>query len=373
MGVNMIAPTLPAMALAFPSIPNADYLSRIALTITALAIVIAAPLAGGLIDRHGRKQVLIMALLLYSLAGFSGFFLPGLYWIVVSRFVLGLAVAGIQIAVITLIGDYFAGTDRARYMGLQHVVVSLGGVVLFSMAGLLTELSWRTPFILYIAGMLLLPAVLVWIVEPQASNALPNQKLPQDWNLKGPLLVICALGFLFVCGSYVVHIYLPFLIADQGGAARFAGFGFALFMGASAASASFYSRIKNKISFSAVFIACFGLMALGLALIAVAEGLLFIVCGLVLAGLSLGLLIPNSLLWATEHAGEGLRGRSLGALTSCFYLGQFACPLLTQPIVESAGANKAIALSATLMAVTSILLAARSFFVRFGHRHSSFS
>ena len=274
----MIAPALPAMARAFPAVPNADYLSRIALTITALAIAIAAPLAGALADRFGRKRILSLSLLVFTLAGASGLFLDDLYWIVASRFVLGMATAGIHTAVIALIGDHFTGAERARYMGLQHAVVSFSGVVLFSVAGAISEISWRTPFAFYLIGVILLPAALAWITEPRRVHP-SNDPRHRRWRPGVSLSLVCGLGFLFVTGTHVIPIYLPFLVAEDGGPARLGGFGLALFMASSAAAASFYGRIKNGLGFSAVFRAGFGLLALGLAFVGVAEGLLLLSCG----------------------------------------------------------------------------------------------
>ena len=360
---TMIAPALPAMARAFPAVPNADYLSRIALTITALAIAIAAPLAGALADRFGRKRILSLSLLVFTLAGASGLFLDDLYWIVASRFVLGMATAGIHTAVIALIGDHFTGAERARYMGLQHAVVSFSGVVLFSVAGAISEISWRTPFAFYLIGVILLPAALAWITEPRRVHP-SNDPRHRRWRPGVSLSLVCGLGFLFVTGTHVIPIYLPFLVAEDGGPARLGGFGLALFMASSAAAASFYGRIKNGLGFSAVFRAGFGLLALGLAFVGVAEGLLLLSCGLVLVGASLGTLVPNSHLWVTEHVAAQFRASALGILTSCFYLGQFACPFLTQPIVASAGVRQAIAVTAMLMAGVSILSFARPLFRR---------
>ena len=357
----MIAPALPAMAQAFPAVPNADYLSRIALTVTALAIAITAPLAGALMDRFGRKRILSLSLLLYTLAGASGLFLADLYWIVASRFVLGMATAGIHTAVIALIGDHFMGAERARYMGLQHAVVSVSGVVLFSVAGVISEMSWRTPFALYLVGVILLPAALSWIAEPRGVHP-SNGRRHHRWRPGGSLLLVCGLGFLFVTGTHVIPIYLPFLVAEEGGPARLGGFGLALFMAASAVAASLYGRIKVGLGFSVVFGAGFALLALGLAFVAAAEGLLLSVCGLALVGVGMGVLVPNAHLWVTEHVAAEFRASALGILTSCFYLGQFACPLLTQPIVASAGVHQAIAVTAALMAGVSILSFARPLF-----------
>ena len=108
-----IAPGLPAMKAAFAAEENADFLVRLVLTLPALFIVLGAPLAGFLIDRFGRKRLLLFSAILYAAAGSSGFFLNSLMLILIGRALLGFAVAGIMTSVTTLIADYFTGVARA--------------------------------------------------------------------------------------------------------------------------------------------------------------------------------------------------------------------------------------------------------------------
>jgi MFS family permease len=82
-----IAPSLPAMGEYFADVPNADYLVRLALTLPALLIALGAPVVGVMIDRLGRKPLLLVALILYGLAGSSGI-------------LLGLAIAGMGLGLI---------------------------------------------------------------------------------------------------------------------------------------------------------------------------------------------------------------------------------------------------------------------------------
>src|SRR6266851_7865765 len=102
-----LAPALPGMAAAFHDVPNAGLLVRLVLTVPALSGAVAAPFAGLLADRWGRKPVIVAGLLLYGLAGSAGFVLHSLAAILISRLVVGLAMAGLASGFPTLIADYF--------------------------------------------------------------------------------------------------------------------------------------------------------------------------------------------------------------------------------------------------------------------------
>ncbi|MHA1516457.1 MAG: MFS transporter [Candidatus Heimdallarchaeaceae archaeon] len=71
----VVTPSLPAMASFFSSIPNIETLVKLVITIPALAVVVGSPFVGMIIDRWGRRNLLIGALIIYGLSGTSGFFL----------------------------------------------------------------------------------------------------------------------------------------------------------------------------------------------------------------------------------------------------------------------------------------------------------
>ena len=132
-----IAASLPRMADVFRDTPDAEFLTKLVLTTPNLMIVVFGPIAGAIIDRFGRVRFLCANLVLYGFAGASGYVLDDLYHILVSRALLGIAMAGTMTTVNTLAGDYWTGEHRARYAGIQSAAMSLGGVVFIGAGGLL--------------------------------------------------------------------------------------------------------------------------------------------------------------------------------------------------------------------------------------------
>ena len=104
---------------------------------------------------------IIAALILYGLAGTAGFVLNSLIAILISRGLLGLAVAGIMSGFTTLILDYFRDTKLNQFMGYQAAFIGIGGMVFLLAAGFLADIGWRFPFLVHLFAFLVLPGVLI--------------------------------------------------------------------------------------------------------------------------------------------------------------------------------------------------------------------
>ena len=80
--------------------------------------------------------------------------------------------------------------------------------------------------------------------------------------------------------------------------------------------------------------------------------MVFVVLGLAVAGLGLGLVLPNLNRWTVESAAERLRGRALSGITTATFLGQFLSPLVTQPLADATSlATMYLALGGVLLAL----------------------
>ena len=170
MSVITISPALPGMVTSFQGEDNADFMVKMILTIPALFIAVSSPFAGRFIDRYGRMKLLIIAIILYGVSGVAGFFLNNLWHILISRAVLGIAVGMSMTVVVTLVGDYFEGLERQKFIGLQIAFMSIGGIIFITGGGILADVSWRYPFLIYLFSFLVLPLVFMYLREPQLTH-----------------------------------------------------------------------------------------------------------------------------------------------------------------------------------------------------------
>src|SRR3954454_10560352 len=163
LGAVLLSPLLPSMTAAYASTPGAAALVPLVLTIPALVIALLSPFAGTIVDKLGRKRVLIVALFLYALLGTAPLWVQPLGGILATRVGVGIAEAFIMTACTTLIADYFLGSRRDKYLGLQATVTALAATAFFAIGGALGSLGWRTPFWLYavsiVLALLMIPAI----------------------------------------------------------------------------------------------------------------------------------------------------------------------------------------------------------------------
>jgi len=359
-----ISTALPEMSLAFQDIPNADFLVRLMLTVPALFTAIGAPFSGLLLDRWGRKPVLVVAVILYALAGGSGYVLGSLYGILAGRALLGLAVAGTASGFTTLIADYFSGRKLSKFLGYQAAIMAFGGAVFLYVGGILADIGWRFPFLLYLYAFAILLGVIFAIDEPQVQKATVEQRTRDDTAALPyrRVALIYSLAFVGMMSFFIGPVLLPFLMTDLGGINN-SQIGLALALSAVVAGvvSLLYQRLNEHLSFQSINAVVFLTIGLGSVIIAVSSNYIGINVGLLGVGIGIGLMLPNFNLWLLTIVPSARRGQAVGGLTTAFFLGQFLSPIVIQPVVSQAGLSGAFLVAggiAVLLGLTFLLIAA---------------
>ena len=351
-----IAASMPRMAEVFSDTPNAQFLAKLILTTPALFIVVFAPLAGICIDRWGRLKFLFASMLLYGLAGASGFFLNDLNQILVGRAFLGVAVAGIMTTTTTLIGDYFVGAERLKYVGLQGVYFSLAGVLFVGAGGVLAEFDWRWPFLIYLSSWIVLVPAIKYLHEPprHERNIGDAPDAPAPWK---PLSLAYALTFFMLVVFYMTPVQLPFLLRNIGvHSSGLAALAICLGSLASGGGAMMQHRFHLRIGYVSIYAYSLLLVVVGYALISITHSYAVVLLGASLSGFGIGVLFPNAGMWVTTLAPPRIRGRLLGFMTASMYLGQFFSPILVEPVVAQVGLSGAFAVAAGASLLVAALL-----------------
>ncbi len=354
MSTAAISPSLPEMSTAFQNEYDAEFIVKLVLTTPALFIAISAPLVGVFIDRWGRKRLFVISIILYAIAGGSGYFLNSLLEILVSRALLGIAVAGIITTSTALIVDYFVGVHRNKVMGLQAAFGMFGGVIFLLVGGFLADISWRTPFLIYLLAFVMLPLVMYFIYEPQLSRS--KDKVTQKGKVSKVKItyLVYPIVFLSMVIIFLTPVQMPFYLKQLGDVSNTeVGIAIASSYLLAGITALFYKRIKSKQSFQNISIIAFLLMGSGYVIISLALNYLEIIIGLAVSGAGLGLLLPNMNLWLVSETPITLRGRVLGGLIASIFLGQFLSPVFNQPVVQQLGSSSTFGVGGFILLILS--------------------
>ena len=356
LGAVLLAPVLPSMQGHYGDTAQAKTLVPLALTVPALMIALLAPFAGRVVDRFGRKRLLLVGLVVYAAFGTAPLWLDGLPEIVLSRAGVGVAEAAIMTCCTTLIADYFSGPQRDRWLGLQTVFASLSATLFFALGGGLGAHSWRTPFWLYASSLAfaVLAAALLWQPQPSAERGAgtPHALPPLPVRaLLTPCLVSLFGGIVF----YAPIVELPFVLDHAGiDAVPVIGAVTALASSATATGAFTFGRVSSKGTATLLPIA-FALAGVGLVTVGLGGSVPVIVVGAVIASGGTGLLLPTLLVWALAGLSFEQRGRGTGLWTAALFLGEFICPLLVLALSAALGGlGAALGLVGTLALVAGV-------------------
>jgi MFS family permease len=337
LGAVLLAPVLPRIQDAFADTPGVEALTPIVLTAPALVIGLTAMIAGRIVDRVGRKRLLVSALVVYAFVGTAPLWLPSLQLIVASRVLLGLTEAAIMTCCTTLLADYFHGSQREKYFGLQVVFTTVAATIFFGVGGALGAADWRAPFWLYVVSLPLAVAAakLIWQPAPRAQAAARAEKLPAlPWRQLGAPVGVSLLGGLIF---YVLIVQLSFKLDSIGVEST-------AVIGAASAVASLGTAVGGflfgrlaKLGPAVLVPLAFALSGIGILGLGLASAVPAVIAFGVLTGFGNGLLLPSLLTWALSSLGFEQRGRGTGVWTSAFFIGQFVCPLVVLALTGAIG------------------------------------
>lgn len=329
----IISPSLPAMDRFF--VDRSEVAVQLILTTPALAIAVFGTLMGLLADRLNRRALLLAALAVYGAAGFAGFVVDGYWTLMGSRLLLGIAVATLMGVSTVLVGEYFGPQARTRFMGVQASFMALGGVVFMTLGGVLADISWRGPFLVYLSAFVILP--LAWAVLSRPASGMSGEGSTLgasgefQWRIAA---LVYLLAFLGMALFYMLPSQVPFLLAHRG---DYSGVAISLAVvsgtATSAVASYLYGPVRARLSFVGVYVAAFALVAVGYLVLGSASGFAIVAAGAAISGLGFGLMMPNAGAWLMAITPDRIRGRVLGTLVSAFFVGQFLSPIMVAPVV----------------------------------------
>ncbi|MFG6402447.1 MFS transporter [Microbacterium sp. P04] len=366
LGSVLITPVLPQLSAHFADVEGSAILVPMIVAIPALMIALFAPFAGQIVDRLGRKNLLIGAMIAYALVGTAPAWLEGLPEILFSRILVGICEAAIMTVCTTLIVDYFYEERRRnKYLGLQTVTTTLAATVFIVLGGALGVGGWHTPFWVYAISIVIAIPMIFVLWEPRGGaegdrHVAAGEKVRIPWRrIATPLAVTLFGGFAF----YVLIIEVSYLVVGTGVDAedtRVIGLVSAVASLATAVAGFIFSRLA-KVRPGSLLPLAFALQAVGMIVIWMVPAFGGVIAGAIIASFGSGLLLPSLLTWVIAATRFEERGRVTGWWTASFYLGQFVTPIIIGALVAAVGTlNVAVGIvgiaAAVMAGVTALVL-----------------
>lgn len=354
MAVVLLAPVVPQLMAEFATVPDSEYRVPMILTVPSLCVALLCPFAGMLGDYFGRRRLLLASFLLYALVGIAPVFLHDLNAILLSRVGVGVAESLIYVLSTTMIGDYYAGAARDRWLAGQTAFASMSALLFFNLGGALGEAGWRTPFWVYASALVMFALVLRFTWEPKGepsgepnvepaaqAEAEPADHAPHNTSWAGfPWAIMAMIVAITIYGSvffYTVQIQASSGLAALGltSPARI-GFLTSIASVGVPLGTLVYSRLGHA-RVGLLLLAEFTLLAIGFLLMGKSGSVPGFLVGCFINQVGAGLLLPTLLVWSMSILRFEFRGRGTGFWQSAFAFGQFLSPIVVTASGKAVG------------------------------------
>lgn len=278
------------------------------------------------------RTLALAGLGLYVAAGAGAYFVDNIAVLLVLRALLGISVGMVMPLSTGLLNYYFPPERQSRLMGLSAAMNQLGGVVATMLAGVLASVQWNYAFLVYLAGLLAMVLVAVW---------LPNERLMAEGSrVKASTLVrfhpsVTAMFFIMLL--FFVYPTNFALTAQAQGVSPLATTLIMVLLDVVAFVVGLYfarlmKRYRRQMKYAAplFFLAGFAVLSWGV-------GAPAMIVGSVLIGVANGAGVPYVNTIASIKAGREASTTVMPLISAALYLGQFVSPLVVRPLADALG------------------------------------
>lgn len=324
-----IAPALGVIRAHFATDPA--LLVQFIVSIPALFIIITNLFFLNISRHFGTRSIALAGLILYVVAGAGCFFADDIYVLLTLRALLGVSVGLIMPLSTGLLAYYYPPEQQAQLMGLSAAMNQMGGVVATLLAGLLSAISWRWAFLVYLMGLLAIVMVAAYLPDDHLGSAnkrgipfQPRQLLKFHPSVNGMLLLMM-IFFIYptnfaITAEEQAGLSLEattLLMVGLDLVAFFVGLVFGRLMEV------FREPIKY---FAPIF------FLIGYALFATAHSIVPLLVGALFTGMANGVGVPYLNTIASIKGGRNSATTVMPLLSASLYLGQFLSPIIVTPL-----------------------------------------
>ena len=337
--LSVVAPILGSVAEAFPN--ASTFQLQLIVIMPFFASIPMSVVAGKLAERFDKKNLILLGLLIYGLAGMLPFLAQTMTQILICRLITGVGVGLVLPLPNAIIAEHFEGTQRQRMLGLATGVANIANVLDSIAVGFILLLGWRYPFLCF--GVCIVIMIVAIFGLPQSApnkqtanvitNHLPSKNMP-----KIAYALVAFMAFNWLLFAFNIENMALFMVTEKIGLPWMIGIAVCLPGGASIISGAifpdFYKKTKNYIV--SISIAIF---AAGYSVLYFAHSFEIQSIANILIGFGSGMLAPYILNLTSQKVDADHRDASFGLVTSGIHIGFLSAPFV-QLLVATISGNE---------------------------------
>lgn len=162
-------------------------------------------LFGSMADKYGRRPIMILTILMYSLFSGLTYFATNLEQVMALRFLVAMGIGGEWAVAAALVAEVFPTKARAHASGIFHAT-SVIGTWLATTAAILVGTEWRYAYLIGVIPALLIVWVRITVKEPEKWQQAKTEPSKPRGSLKE----------LFTSNPWAKHAVLAMCLAAVG-------------------------------------------------------------------------------------------------------------------------------------------------------------
>lgn len=323
--------------LATDVFPEFGY-STVSIIMSASSLALAViSVATGALTKVGKKRLLLIGSVLFTVGGVAGAAITNLYFIIFTRLLEGLGAGLVLTISMMMIPSIFHDQQQVdKIMGYNGMLMALFSAIITFTSGYMAMVNWKLPFAYFAAGAVILILQWIYIPDDKAMNAEENMDAPASHVTKAGV-VHAINGFSFAMITSFFFICMSGILAQNGiGDASVAGTAATFNTIGSFFSGFVFAAIFNKLKrfSSSVFYVILAIAVLGILNVTTVP----LACVVAfIHGVGWNMFFSAYLAKVSMFSDESSLDANMSLCNGAFYLGQFVAPFAMSAIASVTG------------------------------------
>lgn len=298
MGGMGLMPSLAAIQAEFPDTPT-TIIQTIA-SFPGFIMIFGAVLSTWMSAKFSKKVLCMFGVACSASIGILGYlFNDSVAILYLWGGVLGLGFGFLMPTTNGIIADHYDEAGRSKLLGIQDLFTNGGGIYLTYVGGALAAIHWNLNYLAYLIGVI--PFVLGCLFLPSDDPKLrPKTDAKEHYKINPKTWMYGIFLFLFINAYNVFGGNVSFVVVERGlGSPAVIGTAMSMFLVGGMIGGVLFIPVDKKLH-DYTLCAAFLFLTAGYLIMYYSVSLLMVYFGAVIAGISIGLAMPESLVCCTN-------------------------------------------------------------------------